>query len=405
MKILLLENSSAKAQKIIGLLQRSNHIVVPRFCTDDTKNELRLNKYDALIVDLKVPKKNGKSEDISYGISLIQYIFDGVRDTIYRPKIVIVLSEYLSCETMQSLQAFPISIIPYTPTESWKKPLINRLNYYDRLKYDIAIITAVEVEFEAAKSWGWQNGHDIPDFTYYYKELKNRDGKKLKLVLVKLNRMGMVCATNTTDRVIQYFEPRCIIMSGICAGRKNATALGDIIVAATAWDYGSGSIEEIKKTQQKKEIKFNPDPDYIALSLKNTNVFDWYTWDKIETLKSELAKYAKDKYEGKLLEVIKEEQKRKTKLHQGSMATGAAVIKAEQFVNMFVKEQNRKYSGLDMETYGVYYAAKHSTVQDFFVVKCVSDLADEHKGDEFQDYCARLSAALTMDFIIKKYTF
>lgn len=122
-------------------------------------------------------------------------------------------------------------------------------------------------------------------------------------------------------------------------------------------------------------------------------------------MKSELAKYAKDKYEGKLLEVIKEEQKRKTKLHQGSMATGAAVIKAEQFVNMFVKEQNRKYSGLDMETYGVYYAAKHSTVQDFFAVKCVSDLADEHKGDEFQDYCARLSAALTMDFITKKYTF
>ena len=107
-----------------------------------------------LFRSLKVPKKNGKSEDISYGISLIQYIFDGVRDTIYRPKIVIVLSEYLSCETMQSLQAFPISIIPYTPTESWKKPLINRLNYYDRLKYDIAIITAVEVEFEAVKSWG-----------------------------------------------------------------------------------------------------------------------------------------------------------------------------------------------------------------------------------------------------------
>lgn len=176
-------------------------------------------------------------------------------------------------------------------------------------------------------------------------------------------------------------------------------------VASTAWDYGSGSVEEAKEKNSKRtsEIVFNPAPDYISLHVKNTNVFDWYTPEKIDILKSSLEKDAKDKSDGKLLDIISKEQKRKTRLHQGSMATGAAVIKAEQFVNMFVKEQNRKYSGLDMETYGVYYAAKHSEVQDFFAVKCISDLADVEKDDRFQEYCVQVSATFIRDFITTKY--
>ena len=112
---------------------------------------------------------------------------------------------------------------------------------------------------------------------------------------------------------------------------------------------------------------------------------------------------AKDKLDGKLMEVIKKEQQRKTVLHQGAMATGAAVIKAEQFVTMFVEDQNRKYSGIDMETYGVYYAAKHGGIQEFFSIKCVSDLADSGKSDAFQSYCAKLSAEFAQHFIENKY--
>ncbi len=178
-----------------------------------------------MIFDLKVPQRNGTSENISHGVKLIQFIFDSVHDTVYRPKIIITLSQYLSDKTIESLQTYPICIIPYTPTETWKKPLISRLNLYDRQKCDIAIITAVDVEFDAVKSWGWEDRHNIPNFTYYYKDIKNHNGKTLKVVLVKLKKMGMVCATNTTDKIIQYFEPTCIIMTGICAGRKNATNL------------------------------------------------------------------------------------------------------------------------------------------------------------------------------------
>lgn len=404
MNILLLENDSTKAQLIIQQLQRFNHDVTSLFCTDDVKNALKSTKYDALIVDLKVPKQNGKPDDVSYGFKLIQYIFDGVRETIFRPKIVIVLSRYLSDEVRENLQSYPVSIIPYESMETWKKTLISRLNYYDKLRYDIAIITAVDVEFKAVKDWGWHTENKIPGFTYYAKDIKNYEGKNLKIVLVKLSEMGMVCATSTTDRIIHYFEPKCIIMVGICAGRKGATNLGDIVVASTAWDYGSGSIEEDKNSKRSKKILFNPAPNYISLSMKHVNVFDWYTSENINILKESMLKDAMVKSDGKLIDVISNEQKRTTILHQGAMATGAAVIKAEPFVIKFVKEQNRKYFGLDMETYGVYYAAKHGGVREFFAVKSISDLADTEKDDTYQKYCAKLSAAFILHFITCKYT-
>lgn len=403
MNILLLEDTTEKAQQVRGHLQRYNHDVTSCFCTDDAKMYLRSEKYDALIVDLKVPKVNATDAEVSYGITLIQAIFDSTREALFRPKIVIVLSKYLDDSIKSSLQTYPICIIPYTMDESWKTPLINRLNYYDRRRYDIAIITAVDVEFEAVKNWGWQDGNDIPDFTYYSKDITNSVGKILKVVLVELKDMGMVCATNTTDRIIHYFEPKCIIMTGICAGRKNAVSLGDIVVASQAWDYGSGSIEEAPKPRNGKNIVFCPAPNYISMKANPTNVFDWYTPGKICILKDELLKDAKESLNGKLIDIISNEQKRETKVYQKTMATGAAVIKAEQFTNKFIKEQNRKYMGIDMETYGVYYAAEHGGVKEFFSVKAVSDLADTEKDDVFQSYCAKLSAAFALHFITNKY--
>lgn len=59
-----------------------------------------------------------------------------------------------------------------------------------------------------------------------------------------------------------------------------------------------------------------------------------------------------------------------------------------------------KYIGLDMETYGVYYAAKISSSRpDFFCVKCVSDFADEDKDDNFQKYCALLASEIVKYYI------
>lgn len=399
MNILLLENDSNKGQEIISLLQDENHYVVHGFCVEDIKKELSRNKYDILIVDLKVPLRNGTKEDLAHGLKLIQYVFDNVKDTFYHPKTVFVLTEYQDDEMVNGLWSYPVSVIPYSPTGTWKNLLRQRLSYYGSLQCDIAIITAVDIEFEVFYKWKWKPGNKVKDLAYYTKTIKNKRGENIRLILVKQEQMGMVTATNLTSKLINYFEPKCIIMGGICAGRKNAARIGDAIFAINAWDYGSGSIEE-KKNGKKNELEFCPAPDYIPISKELSDIFHKYDSDLLSSLKNSVYKCALKEDDSILTKIAMDKNNEENRIHLGAMASGAAVIKNETFTNTFVKGQNKKYIGLDMETYGVYYAARHSSLSpNFFSVKSVSDVSDTNKGDEFQKYCAYISSMLIKYYI------
>lgn len=59
-----------------------------------------------------------------------------------------------------------------------------------------------------------------------------------------------------------------------------------------------------------------------------------------------------------------------------------------------ILKQNRNLLGIEMEAYGVLYAATHATKPrpKVFVAKSVCDFADEQKNDQYQDYAAYTSA-------------
>ncbi|MNP76472.1 hypothetical protein D3C76_1737170 [compost metagenome] len=56
-----------------------------------------------------------------------------------------------------------------------------------------------------------------------------------------------------------------------------------------------------------------------------------------------------------------------------------------------------------MECYGVYFAADMSVdpQSKFICIKCVSDLADRNKTDNYQNYCAELSATIGFEVALK----
>ena len=400
MKILIVEDEDEKGRQILHLLQEHGHICCHVFCKNDAMKEIQKHHYDAVILDLKIPDQNEGVESTDNGLLFIQFIFDSVQRPFHRPKAVFILSQYLSGELQKELLSYPIGIITYSPVDQkWKRDLITRINYYAKRSCDVAIITAVDVEFNAVYSWGWEIQNDIIGMTYYKKTIINNDGKAIKAILVKQQTMGMVCATNLCDSLIHSFQPRCLIMSGICAGRKGAVELGDVVIAKEAWDYGSGSIQTDE--EDKDDIEFEPAPLYRQFYIGQENVFDFYG-QSLTKIKQKIYDNAITRKELKLAEVVEGEVNRKTHIKQGAMASGAAVIKSEQFTNKFVKGQNRKYLGIDMETYGVYYAAaksQNSSSMEYFSVKCVSDLADIHKDDTYQTYCATLSSEIVLKYI------
>lgn len=406
MNILVLEDESVKGQEIMQVLQENKYPAIHKFCTEDIKRELQHAKYDIIILDLKVPKKKGQEKKITYGLELVQYIFCNTADGFYHPKAVLIITSFYAEEKIKDLLRFPVSVIPYKVTGEWKKMLLQQIRYFIGIKCDIAIITAVEVEFEAIYKWGWELQENIKDLIYYERIDKNSNGEEIRIILVQQEQMGMVAATMLTSKLITYFDPKCVIMLGICAGRKGAVNLGDMIFATTAWDYGSGSIE---RANRGNSLKFVPAPNYIQINEDLKNIFARYKARRklLSDLKQNVAQIAYVTKDAELIKVISEQTNKTNKIHLGAMATGAAVIKNEKFTQMFVKEQNKKYIGLDMETYGVYYAAQISSSRPvFFCVKCVSDVADEHKDDTFQEYCSLLASEMVKyyikeDFIIE----
>lgn len=90
----------------------------------------------------------------------------------------------------------------------------------------------------------------------------------------------------------------------------------------------------------------------------------------------------------------------------GPLASGAGVIENKKIIDE-IRGHSRKLVGIDMETYGVFYAANNSSKPRpiAFSLKSISDFADPSKNDNFQKYAAYTSATFMFRFITEKLTF
>ncbi len=82
------------------------------------------------------------------------------------------------------------------------------------------------------------------------------------------------------------------------------------------------------------------------------------------------------------------------------MVTGSAVVASKDIQEVF-KGQHRKMAGIDMECYGMYYAASNHAGAPVraLCIKAVSDLADRAKDDDHQQYCSYISAVAMLEVV------
>lgn len=258
-------------------------------------------------------------------------------------------------------------------------------------KYDLAIVTAVEVEFKSVyhlKDVQWEQNKEYPEdttTTYYEGVFKNND-KELKVILAQAPQMGMPAAAVLSTKIINNFRPRYLSMVGIAAGVRDEIDLGDILIAEQCWDYGSGKYEYSKETQI---TSFQPDPKSIPIH---------------QTIRA-MFQRTQNKFNSRIEDGwIDQHSKPKTRLKTiiGPLASGAAVLADEGKVINQIKSHSRKLKGIDMETYGVYYAATNCVepMPKVFSIKAISDYADYEKGDSYQSYAAYVSANYLYNFAL-----
>ena len=258
--------------------------------------------------------------------------------------------------------------------------------------FDIAIITALhDTEFEALKNMP-------PDFNkfpvtndstnYWTGQIGNKS-----ILLATDDKMGIAAAASLSTKIIAKFSPNYLIMAGIAAGVKDDEKnYGDILVSRYTWNYESG---KYKYNQKTKKTMFEPTPEQLELNDTIVHI--------INEIKSDI-NLLQNIYDGfpNTTENLKPEVK--PKVFMGPLASGSAVLADQKKIDS-IRRQNRKLIGIDMETFGVFYAAKsfsNNGGTKAISIKSISDFADNKKSDKYRSYAAYTSALFIYNLILEK---
>lgn len=226
-----------------------------------------------------------------------------------------------------------------------------------------AIVTAVEIETLAVHRLysGWEKVIFPRDSQEYYMTSFSRG----RLVTAQQKVMGMTAAALLCAKVIEAFRPRYLIMCGIAAGIGEGIGqiYGDILVPDVVWDYSTGKLVGHDEAEIRfGDLGFLPRPASIALD---------------ESVLS-------------IIRSIQGKSDNEFHVHIGPMACGTSVVANHEFVNRRVLSLFSSTIGLDMEAYGVAYAAVNysSPSPTPIIIKGICDYADEEKSDQYQKFAA-----------------
>jgi len=175
-------------------------------------------------------------------------------------------------------------------------------------------------------------------------------------------------------------------MPGIAAGTggmggSEDQEYGDVLFATSVWNFSNGKYVSPNGAEIVfGEVGFNPRPTVV-------NVSGGYI-DKVRD------------YVGS-----KENQ---YLTHFGPLASGTAVVANKSILQKQVMTGFVDTKGVEMEGYGVAYAATHAMEPKPHVIiaKSICDYADERKDDKYQRFAAYTSCGLVKDLLerVLEYT-
>lgn len=405
--ILIIDDSPKKIKCVKDILFSLSGLELRVDTSSDittAERQLLVTQYDIVLLDLFIPYEYGQVADPDNALNFLHHIM--VEDDFYKPYFIIGITEKEETEKYcKNFEEHLYYLLKYEENDdNWKDALIQKTYYLNSVKskiqheikydYDIALITALDrPELEAIlriDNCKWSKIEDIcNDETteYWAARIDNKDHKPLRLVCAHADQMGMCASSLLTSKMIYTFHPRYIIMTGICAATDTNVKLGDIIVANQTFDGYSGKFKDI---DEDKTVLFMPDYNPEILEAK---------------IKTKTEHYIRER---KVLDEISNsfplnqgKPDVRLGLHCGNVVSVPAVIQSTEEVDR-IKKHCRKLLALDMESYGVYYAAKHAiTPQPIPIsIKAASDYADNKKNDNYQEYCSFISAKFAFHLIV-----
>lgn len=108
---------------------------------------------------------------------------------------------------------------------------------------EVLWLCALKEEYDQVLNAGglrWQQRTTADGWICSETELDTVNGSRLALRLTWAGWMGREQAQSVASRFINFWQPRAIVMSGVCAGRRGKVSLGDVILADRLWSYDAG---------------------------------------------------------------------------------------------------------------------------------------------------------------------
>ena len=397
MKILIIDDDDAKVESIQEEIKKIDEDIDIKIADNvvDSQKLLKDNKFSIVVLDLNLPFKKGESPQEYQGYELFRQVSE---NNIYiKPDNILILTshENLKDKYKEDVDKGCFQIIIYSAFESeWKTKLISAIQYRlqisdDRNIYDnkdMAIITAVGDESKQLLNLivDKKEIHKENDPTIYIEGFLEKGNKRVSVVCVQQEQMGMVSCAVLVSKLIGIFNPKYAVMVGIAAARKGVGNFGDILAATDVLDYTSG-----KMKGNSEEFIFEPDPKYMPVS---TAIKNYLQLDYTKILSEIEEGWAARKPDSRL------------KLILGPLACGTAVVENEDVLESYIVPHNRKVIGLDMESYGFMYAvnSSYNCNTKGIILKSISDFANSDKDDSYHSYAAYTSAKFLYYLALEK---
>ncbi len=393
-KILIVEDSCDKLRHIAEHITTLEYLDFNSIKSVSTSYEarqlLQTEYFDIAIIDIAIPSRIDLSVDREGGITLIRDIIE--RESFKTPPNIVCLTEYddLFSQYNKLLGGYSIQAFKYSPlNDDFVPPLLALIDRVfkasnstttlrDDFKSDLALICALktpELDQVLRNGWAWSEFKHKNDHVQFYTATVECNGTKRIVYAASALNMGMVSSTILATKMIEYFRPRFVAMTGIAAGISSKANLCDVVSPDVVWNWGSG-----KWTIRDDADKFLPDPYQHRTDFKMINLMKQFSTTSL--FKNIPQSWPGDKVDTEL------------SLHVGPIATGSCVV-ANKNVRDNIIAQHRSMIGLDMEIFAIYESVFQSsepkpTALSF---KSVVDFADASKNDSVQKYASFVSSS------------
>jgi hypothetical protein len=123
------------------------------------------------------------------------------------------------------------------------------LEYQQALKVDAGALAGSRWEEETGR-----NGLPVA-----FRDFARGAGRPLRVAVAQAGDMGAVGATNALLPLVNAYQPRCVAMCGVCAGRPGKTNLGDVIAAERLFFHDTGKRRPTEVQQDLKTYNLRDD--------------------------------------------------------------------------------------------------------------------------------------------------